>query len=360
MRRFACAPLTGRLRMAHFSDVIGANLAATTKSAGGVRTALKSAADATGVDFAYLYDVATRESSLNPEAKAKTSSATGLFQFIEQTWLAAVKTYGEAHGLGDAAAAISRTSSGGYRVADPARKAAILDLRRDPDAAAKLAAEMTLQNKSILERKLGRDVSGAELYAAHFLGASGAAKLLSAKPETSAASIAPAAAKANKAIFFDNGRAKSVREVIAGFEATIGAAAAPATIAAPQLAMPKASEAGPRVASFRSASLEPAHIQAMPVQPAARHLTPDHATPARPPLREVEVQSPRSPASVHTAGSTSNLAAAAAAIRRPAIFLSDAARFVDGVSGADPLALMVLQALDPTILGDGAKRASVF
>ena len=50
-----------------------------------VRQALAQASRATGVDFAYLVAEASVETSLNPNAKAKTSSAAGLFQFIEST-----------------------------------------------------------------------------------------------------------------------------------------------------------------------------------------------------------------------------------------------------------------------------------
>ena len=51
-----------------------------------VYDAIKNAAAKTGVNFTYLMEKAAVESSFNPDAKAKTSSATGLFQFIEQTW----------------------------------------------------------------------------------------------------------------------------------------------------------------------------------------------------------------------------------------------------------------------------------
>ena len=47
----------------------------------------------------FLLKTATRESSLNPDAKAKSSSAAGLFQFIEQTWLGLVKSDGPRLGL---------------------------------------------------------------------------------------------------------------------------------------------------------------------------------------------------------------------------------------------------------------------
>src|SRR5260370_12178392 len=93
--------------------------------------ALRKAADATGSDFHYLMGTAMRESSLKPNAQSGSSSATGLFQFIDQTWLGLVKEHGAQHGLANFAAAITRQSDGRYH-ADPGAKQAILALREDP------------------------------------------------------------------------------------------------------------------------------------------------------------------------------------------------------------------------------------
>lgn len=203
------------------TDAIGAATAAASVSG-----ALKKASASTGVGFDYLYRVALRESSLNPAAKAKTSSAAGLFQFIEQTWLGAVKTYGAAHGLGAEAADIVKGADGRFTVADPARRRAILDLRFDADKASSLAAELARENKAALEGALGRAVDAAELYAAHFLGPRGARALLSADADASAAALLPSAAASNRHVFFDGARERSVGEVIGGFRKTIGGAKA--------------------------------------------------------------------------------------------------------------------------------------
>ncbi len=195
-----------------------------TAAKAAVSGALKKAAETTGVGFDYLYRVAVRESSLDPEATAKTSSAAGLFQFIEQTWLQAVKTYGSAHGLGQYAADITAGANGRLGVADAARRQQILDLRFDPEKAAALAGELARENKATLEGALGRAVDAAELYAAHFLGAGGAKKLLSANAATSAAAILPAAAQANRHVFYDGARERTVGEVVESFRKTIGGA----------------------------------------------------------------------------------------------------------------------------------------
>ena len=195
-------------------------------AAASVSGALKKASASTGVGFEYLYRVAVRESSLDPAARAKTSSAAGLFQFIEQTWLGAVKTYGAAHGLAAEAADIVKGANGRFTVADPARRQAILDLRFDAEKASALAAELARDNKAALEGALGRAVDAAELYAAHFLGARGARALLSADSESSAAALLPAAARANRHVFFDGARERTVGEVVASFRKTIGGAGA--------------------------------------------------------------------------------------------------------------------------------------
>jgi hypothetical protein len=190
---------------------------------GQVHRAIYNAASATGVDFNYLFNQARVESSLNPDAKARTSSATGLYQFIEQSWLGVVAKHGDEHGLGWASSAITRGSDGRYRVADPAMRTAVLDLRRDPDAAAAMAAEFASDNRDHLERRLGHAVEPVDLYLAHFLGAAGATKFLrnfDANPEASAAELFPSAARSNRGVFFKrDGSARTLNEVRERFAA---------------------------------------------------------------------------------------------------------------------------------------------
>ena len=177
--------------------------------------AIASAGDRNGVDFDYLLQTAIRESSLNPSAKAKTSSAVGLFQFIEGTWLEVIKEEGPRLGYGAVADKIERTSNG-YRVSDPKMRDAILSLREDPAMAADLAAAFTRRNGDYLANKFGRMPSAGELYIAHFMGARGAEKFFElglSKPNQSAAAHFPTQARANKAIFFDGGRERSIKEV---------------------------------------------------------------------------------------------------------------------------------------------------
>lgn len=180
---------------------------------------IAAAARKTGVDFDYLLATAERESGLRVDAQAKTSSARGLFQFIEQTWLSVVHRHGAAHGLGDEAAAITQGQDGRYEVADRTRKREILALREDPVIASALAAELTRDNAEIVAGKIGRAPRSEELYLAHFLGASGAARLITAAeqaPQVSAAAEFPAAAAANRSIFYtSSGQERSLAEVYA-------------------------------------------------------------------------------------------------------------------------------------------------
>ncbi len=184
---------------------------------GGVEQAIRAAAGKTGISFSYLMATAQRESGLDPAVQAKTSSATGLYQFIDQTWLGMVARHGDKYGAGEAAAAITRGKDGRYEIADEGTRAEILALRTDPALSAAMAGEYALESAQRLEQATGRAPSDGELYAAHFLGAGGAASLIKAReatPEAEAAALFPAAAKANKAIFFErDGRPRTVAEV---------------------------------------------------------------------------------------------------------------------------------------------------
>jgi|GWRWMinimDraft_9_1066018.scaffolds.fasta_scaffold00157_2 hypothetical protein len=182
----------------------------------GITQMLQEASVRTGTGFDHLINTAMRESSLNSQAKASTSSASGMFQFIEQTWLGMVKQHGAEHGLGEQAAKIFQDSRGRYIVPDVAQRQEILALRKDVKLSALMAGELTNDNRKVLEKKLDRSVDGGELYAAHVLGASGAARLITAaeqSPSANAANLFPSAARANHGIFYEKGRARTVAEV---------------------------------------------------------------------------------------------------------------------------------------------------
>jgi soluble lytic murein transglycosylase-like protein len=191
----------------------------TARSAPSVTDAISLASRATGVDFRYLLDTAARESSLNPAAKSANSSATGLFQFIDQTWLATVKAHGPEHGLGAQASLISEDPNGRLSVADPAQRQAILALRTDPQTSALMAAELARDSRDQLQTTLGRSVGNGDLYLAHFLGAREAGRFISqasATPNTVAATSFRDAAAANRGVFYDgSGHARTLAQVTA-------------------------------------------------------------------------------------------------------------------------------------------------
>ncbi len=172
-----------------------------------VLNAIGQAAAKTGVDFAYLVQQAQAESNFNPTVKAKTSSATGLFQFIKSTWMNMIDQYGAKHGIDTKN--MSRDD--------------ILNLRKDPKIASVMAAEFAGENEKFLNTHWGGEVGATELYFAHFLGAGGAASFLNARdenPHQPAAVIFPKAAKANHNVFYDKntGRARSLDEVYGFFD----------------------------------------------------------------------------------------------------------------------------------------------
>jgi Transglycosylase SLT domain len=187
--------------------------------------AVRQAADRHGVDFDYLLDVARVESAMVPTAKAATSSARGLYQFTTQTWLATVDRHGADTGLQWAADAIGRTRSGRYKVASPETRAEILALRDDPATAAAMAARFTGDNQAFLRARTGRDPEAVDLYLAHFLGAGGAAKFLSAWQEDgdqAGAPLFPAAAAANRTIFYaPDGSMRSLDDIRGRFRAKL-------------------------------------------------------------------------------------------------------------------------------------------
>jgi soluble lytic murein transglycosylase-like protein len=172
-----------------------------------VETILK-ASYKTGIDPIYMMTLADVESSLSPVAKAPTSSAEGLFQFIDRTWLEILYMHGAEHGFGAAAAAIRMVDD--EPVVSDRDRSWILGLKRDPYLSALMAGELIRDIRRELQAQGERELSEAELYLAHFFGASSAVRFLAALDETpdqSAAKLFPKAAKANLGLFTEkNGR----------------------------------------------------------------------------------------------------------------------------------------------------------
>src|SRR6478736_3902559 len=210
-------------------DTTSATAAGVDPTRARIAGSIKQAAATTGASFEYPLTTAKMESNFNPKAAATTSSARGLFQFIDQTWLGTVKEAGPHLGYDKYADAITKNDSGSYSVDDPAARAAIMRLRDDPEAASAMAGVLTQSNSFKLTGKIGRRPTDAELYMAHFMGVGGAGKLIGSaedNPQASAARMFPNAAAANRPIFYDRaGNARSVSEVYSVLNARYASAA---------------------------------------------------------------------------------------------------------------------------------------
>jgi hypothetical protein len=150
-----------------------------------------AASQMAGVDPGIMATMAAIESGFRARVKAKTSSAQGLYQFINSTWKEMLKKYGSKYGL-------SANAS-----------------RNDPRANALMGAEFLKENARALEGVVKGPITDTHLYAAHFLGAGGARKLFRSPGQTNAVRLMPDPAQANRSIFFSGHRQRSVDEVYA-------------------------------------------------------------------------------------------------------------------------------------------------
>jgi hypothetical protein len=286
------------------------------------------------------------ESDFNPTAGASTSSAHGLYQFIDQTWLGTVKEAGTQLGYGNYADAITKSPSGSYSVSDPAARAAILKLRDDPVASSAMAAVLTQSNSFQLTGKIGRRPTDSELYMAHFMGVGGAAKLISNaedNPQASGAALFPNAAAANRSIFFDHtGRARSISEVYSVLTSRYASAAgSPATRTAMAAFGATPATTGPVVKA--------AYLSSFPdvgsVAVASASTTANTSTPADPMFRSLfqagERAQPVSPAIHELWGNSGSLTAVASAtpVASASAVAPATAALAPGVGAPQPLDL---------------------
>lgn len=143
------------------------------------------------IDPNYYTRLSEIESNNNPQARSKTSSASGRFQFIKSTWEGLTKKYNLPYSLED---------------------------RFDSEKSKKVAELYTQENANYLKNNLGITPNNTDLYAAHFMGVGGASKLLSTlrnNPNASAYEVATSAQiNANKPIFLrKDGTVKTAKEV---------------------------------------------------------------------------------------------------------------------------------------------------
>ena len=140
------------------------------------------ASDEAGVDPVYMMALADKESSFDTDAKAATSSAQGLFQFVARTWLEMIRDYGARYGLAEEAAAVK--GRGAAITVAGSMRARVLGLRNDPRVAALMAAELIKRDRERIEARVGRALTTTELYLAHFLGTASAAASCRSPPRS--------------------------------------------------------------------------------------------------------------------------------------------------------------------------------
>ena len=151
-----------------------------------VEELIRRAATDRGVDPAVALRIAERESSLNPTAKNRRSSAYGLFQITDDTW----KQYG----------------------GTKENRASTLDNIR-------IGMDIIADNERTFAKRFGRAPSAGELYSMHFLGRTGGPKVLGADPNAPVASVvSPKVIKANPEL-----RDQTVGEFIASMQKKMGA-----------------------------------------------------------------------------------------------------------------------------------------
>lgn len=235
-----------------------------------IEQAFAAASETTGLPFDFFMTTAMRESSLDVNAAASTSSARGPFQFIEQTWLGMVHEHGASLGLSEEAAGIERRSDGRFMMDDPQARETVLAMRHDPQLSAVMSGLYLQENAADLQYALGRQVTVGEGYVAHVFGPSGASRLISLseqQPNRVAADVFPTQAAANRGLFYDrSGEPVSVRQLydrlVDGFPSdpvSTQGLQRPMTAAAPVASTPVA----PRDPS-QPLSLEPAGFDALP------------------------------------------------------------------------------------------------
>lgn len=199
---------------------------------------IRARADAAGVDAGFLEALARVESGLRPDLRARTSTAAGLFQFIEATWLDLLHRHGAKHGFAAEVPTAVDTGKSGvsrFHFASPTHRQAALDLRFEPTASAALAAEYVKENGAMLGKLLARSPRPVDIYMAHFLGPSDARRFfteLDREPNAEASRLFPAPAAANRGVFFSgDGTPRSLRAIYETFASRL-----PNTAAEPKLA----------------------------------------------------------------------------------------------------------------------------
>jgi hypothetical protein len=159
------------------------------------------------VDFSYLMELARVESNFNPAVRAPNSSATGLYQFKDDAWLEAIRTFGADYGLSNDVTQVELSDDGGDEpppmVSDPLQLE-VLALRLNPRLSTLMMAENIKRNLRGMSQIPGWEPGRTDLYLAHYFGVDGAVvfiKALDEEPAAIAAEIFPEEAAKNPDVF---------------------------------------------------------------------------------------------------------------------------------------------------------------
>lgn len=205
--------------IAEYKGASPAEIEAAKRRAGaGVNTGLtpelsnsvNNAASRFNVPASYLAAMVGRESGGNADAKNPTSSATGLTQFIDSTWIEQMRDGVTPQRMGIDISGMSDEQ--------------LLALRTDPDVSLMMGAAYAEKNAAYIQRMTGRTASEGDLYLAHFLGPEGAVNMLNADPSANAADVNPSAAQSNRTVFYNRkgGKPKTVQQLRNDIARTFG------------------------------------------------------------------------------------------------------------------------------------------
>lgn len=186
-----------------------------------VANAIRTAASDTGLEPHLLAAIAWRESRFDPKARNHLSSATGLLQFTNSTWLRAVQRFGARHNAAVYAEQIKKDLAGVLRVPDRRARAAIMQLRSNPAFSAALAAEVICAERDAMAARLGRELATSDMYLLHVLGTGGSTRFLQAlatHPTLSSQSVASRRILRQAGLLARDGRPMTIGNTYAALE----------------------------------------------------------------------------------------------------------------------------------------------
>lgn len=202
----------------------------------------------TGVDPRILVNIAAVESGFNPNARPWSkkenrflSSAKGFFQFLDKTWNGMVSKYGKKYGIAPGTSAM------------------------DPRANVLMGAEFIKENMKSLQKRIGRNLTATDVYMAHFLGEAGAGKFLKMDPNTPAATVMAAEARANPNVYYDsNQRMRTAGEIYGLFTKKLAKTSRGYGVVEPGLSLDGSAGAAPLVTKAGTGTSSSASTAAAP------------------------------------------------------------------------------------------------